>query len=111
VQRPAPRWQPRASPRKWIYSDISERNRDPRATVRRQHVGKRAVLGGPWQQRPTQAAARCSGAQKVPQAFRRCLLRTFDPGTKVVIVAFEPMWLKYERKKSEGSCISSQATE
>ena len=52
-------------------------------------------MAGHGQGRPAGAAARSKGATGGWEAFRRCYLRIFWGGTKVVIVAFERMWLKF----------------
>eukprot|EP01043_Picozoa_sp_COSAG02_P004821 COSAG02_NODE_128_length_34833_cov_44.465221_13_plen_62_part_00 len=51
-------------------------------------------MAGHGQGRPAGAAARSKGATGGWEAFRRCYLRIFGGGEKVVIVAFERIWLK-----------------
>jgi hypothetical protein len=53
-----------------------------------------SFMAGHGQGRPAGAAARSKGATGGWEAFRRCYLRIFGGGEKVVIVAFERIWLK-----------------
>ena len=56
-------------------------------------------MAGHGQGRPAGAAARSKGATGGWEAFRRCYLRIFWGGTKVVIVAFERIWLILDSAK------------
>jgi hypothetical protein len=67
-------------------------------------------MAGHGQGRPAGAAARSKGATGGWEAFRRCYLRIFWGGTKVVILAFERMRLTYHRNLRIANLFNAFAT-